>query len=212
MVVTAISLAGMVWLIFADGIALVDMLPHDLFGQIISGVLLLIVVFAGSGALWGLGLALIYDRPQQTLALAGARHWGLSAFLAALALEGINGLQNWLSSLLAVSRHVVFVSAFLIAIACVVFWCCNRIVPLVTDQKDASHIALRSGLAASFGFALVALVMSAHGWVLGRPQINGTSVMITVMLWSVLGASMAGGAALGWMISPSVVRSALQVR
>lgn len=68
------------------------------------------------------------------------------------------------------------------------------------NSAEAMSIALRIGIVAAATFLVIAVVMQALGWQVGAPNAAHRATMIVVTLTSVLGATLAAGATLGYFL------------
>ncbi len=167
---------------------------------VVVGLLALIAGLLAIGALWGFGIALLNKRHPRRLAAAGAKHWGIPTLVfAALILEGVNAFQDDLSLALDVSRHFIFTISFAFSTLVITAVAVRGMVRALGRDELARRTGIYSGLASAVGFILVDLVMLSQGWELGR-WMGGRSVMLTVMFAGNLGAALAGGATMGWLL------------
>jgi hypothetical protein len=81
-----------------------------------------------------------------------------------------------------------------------VYWCVQKIYSKFSQADTGAKAALICGVAAALAYFLVDRYMVSQGWVLGQPQINGASVMITIMLYGISAAALTGGGILGWFL------------
>ena len=166
---------------------------------VVLGLLALIAGLLAIGALWGFGIALLNKRHPRRLAAAGARHWGIPTIIFTLLLEGVNAFQNDLSLALNVSRHFIFTISFAFSALVISAVAIRGMVRALGRDELARRTGIYSGLASAVGFILVDLVMLSQGWELGR-WMGGRSIMLTVMFAGNLGAALAGGATMGWLL------------
>jgi len=197
---STLSLAGMLWLVFDASLLDNVVIHHSTFTEIVSGSLLMITLLFGSGAIWGLGLGLVFTQDPKPIIKTTALPWGISAFLAAVILEIVNGFQVLLSQWLGTSRHFVFVTAFVLSVGIVVSWCAYMVLQHIDGSKKRRRAALTCGLLAAIAYFLVDRYMFFQGWVLGTTRIDGSSVMMRVMLNGVTAAALVGGGVLGWYL------------
>lgn len=197
---STLSLAGVLWLVFDASLLDNLVIHHSTLTEIVSGSLAMITLLFGSGALWGFGLALVFTKNPMAMIKTTALPWGLSAFLAAVILEIVNGFQGLLGQWLGTSQHFVFVTAFVLSVGVVVFWCVYQVLPQFGGSKKRTRAALVCGLLAALAYLLVDRYMFFQGWVLGTTRPDGASVMMTVMLNGVTAAALVGGGVLGWYL------------
>lgn len=157
-------------------------------------------VLAGSGA-WGWamgGLAGAQNRGR--IAVAGILGFVPITILLAVVLLNLEAVVVEATGLQLPTYRVftlLFVpTAFLIA--GISAWAIGR---GLGDKALARSLLWRVGLAAALAFLVVNLVMETSGWVVGAPGAAARYTMLTVMFAGNLGAALAGGAVLGWMLA-----------
>jgi len=70
-------------------------------------------------------------------------------------------------------------------------------------DNSKKNIGINIGVAAALGFLAVGLILKlGFGWEVGRP-VYGSHSMPTILQWCCLGAALAGGMAIGWMLAKS---------
>jgi len=197
---STLPLAGMLWLVF-DASLLDNLVIHQsTFTEIVSGSSLMITLLFGSGAIWGLGLGLVFTKNAKPIIKTAALHWGLSAFMAAVILEFVNGFQDLLSQWFGISRHFIFATAFVLSVGIVVSWCAYMVLQQIEGSIRRRRAAITCGSLAAIAYLLVDRTMFFQGWVLGTTRTDGSSVMMTVMLNGVTAAALVGGGILGWYL------------
>jgi hypothetical protein len=71
------------------------------------------------------------------------------------------------------------------------------------NRPLAWQLMWKIGLVAAVAFLIVNLSMEASGWVVGAPRAAERFTMLTVMFVSNFGAALAGGAAMGLLLTPN---------
>ena len=67
-------------------------------------------------------------------------------------------------------------------------------------QELKNKVGINVGFAAVLGFLIVSLILQfGLGWEVGKPQAEKYE-MLTLLNWSNVGAAMAGGMAMGWIL------------
>jgi hypothetical protein len=158
-------------------------------------------IFFGS-ALWGVLMGrLARAGDLWHMALAGGLGFapiaiGLGILLQVLEPMALREYGDWLPlhrlfSVLFVPTAftIAGVSAFAIGIG-------------LRNRPLAWQLLWKIGLVAAAAFLVVNLSMEASGWVVGAPRAAERFTMLTVMFVSNLGAALAGGAALGLLLTP----------
>lgn len=205
---TALPLLGGLLLGVVVGNIVFNLVPgHSLsnpssIASAISAIPALLCMFLGS-ALWGVlmgRLARAGDRRR--MAVAGGLGFaliaiGLGILLQVLEPIALNKYGDWLP--LHRLFTVLFVpTAFLIAgVSAFAIGLGLRNRPL------AWQLFWKIGLVAAVAFLIVNLSMEALGWVVGGPRAAERFTMLTVMFVSNLGAALAGGAAMGLLLTPT---------
>ena len=153
-------------------------------------------LLAGSGA-WGLAMdGLAHAQNRWRMAVAGILGFVPVTILLVFALSD-RVIEN-IGFQLPIHRvfTLLFVpTAFLIA--GISAWAIGR---GLRDNALAVSLLWRVGFAAALAFLVVNLVMEASGWVVGAPGAAERFTMLTVMFAGNLGATLAGGAVLGWTL------------
>jgi len=158
-------------------------------------------VLAGSGA-WGWAMGgLAGAQNLGRMAVAGILGFAPITIILAVVLLNLEGIVVEATGL-QLPMHRVFMLLFVPAaflIAGISAWAIGR---GLRDDALALTLLWRVGLAAALAFLVVNLVMEALGWVVGAPGAAARYTMLTVMFVGNLGAALAGGAVLGWILAP----------
>jgi hypothetical protein len=177
---------------------LIPSLPNrgmmTLFGTFLVGGII-------GGAAWGYCLSRIgsFQRVGQ-LTLAGTI-FGPSFCIAAIVLESIEGRLAVANRLNAPGIHTLFIITFWTAVFIVTAVPAFALGMALRDGPLARRLALISGIVAACAFLVVDLVMYLIGWQVGNPDFPDRPTMTTVMTIGLGVAALAGGAAIGYLVS-----------
>jgi hypothetical protein len=157
-------------------------------------------VVAGSGA-WGWAMGgLAGAQNRWRMVFAGILGFVPTTIILAIVLLNLEGVVV-VATGVQLPTHRVFTLLFVPAaflIAGISAWAIGR---GLRDIALAGSLLWRVGLAAALAFLVVNLVMEASGWVVGAPGAAARYTMLTVLFAGNLGAALAGGAVLGWMLA-----------
>ena len=204
---TALTLGGSIWgFLFLGGpnsVTRLDVIRSD---NTVVNLMAIFMPFLCGGGLWGLGLARLMNADARSMMKACALTWtatvvafGAVIFFLASFFGGLSRI-NFLPIFLH-SRHYNFLLVFvpIIGIA-------SAINAYVVTRKlgfgdKRKFMGMYTGLAAALGFLTVGLILLfGLGWEVGRP-VYGKYGMLLLLLICSIGAALAGGASLGWMLS-----------
>jgi hypothetical protein len=198
-------------LTLAGGLALGLVTANLLFESInvhvsglVSGLVALPVLLAmlfGGGAVWGYAIARLVDGEAKKSARTGALTYGGAVILVGIVLELLFGLISVVGRDIRLPIHVAFTMVFVPAAGIVAALCTRSLAGALGWDDIKGTLGTFSGLAASVGFLAVNMIMLSLGWQVGGPGAAERFTMITVMLTSNAGAALAGGAAMGWVLS-----------
>ena len=206
---TAFTLAGSVWvwlfLLGPNSITRLNAIPSD--NMIVLLIVGLSVYFCGGG-LWGLGIARMMNADVKSMVKACALSWVATGFVFATALGlSLNQVFQFGGKLpnCCHSYHYYFLSIFVPVIGIV-----TAINSYVATGKLGFHelkkmTGLYAGIAGALGFLTVGLILLyGLGWEVGKP-VPGTYGMLKLMQFCNIGAALAGGMAIGWVLAKSKV-------
>ncbi len=205
-VLTVLSLFGGLLLGVLVGNVIFDVLPGhnvqnpDPVHVILPAVSTLAVFLAGS-AVWGMLMGrLAQATNRRRMALAGMLGFapitiGLGILLQIL--EPI-ALQQFGDRLPLHRMFTLFFVPTAFLISGVSAWAIGI---GLKNRPLARTLFWRVGFAVALAFLILNLVMEASGWVVGAPRAADRFTMLTVMFVGDLGAALAGGAMLGWMLA-----------
>jgi hypothetical protein len=200
---TTLTLAGGLALAFVVGNLLFESMNVHLT-EVASALLILplfLVVLFGSGAAWGYAVARLTNGDTRRLVRVGGLTFGGAVLLVGIALELVFALLSALARVNPLPIHVSFTILFVPTAGAIAALCTRRMARVLGREDVRRKLGLASGLAAAIAFLTVNLVMLALGWQVGGPGAAERFTMITVTLTSNAGAALAGGAAMGWVLS-----------
>ncbi|HMD81190.1 MAG TPA: hypothetical protein VKE92_07770 [Anaerolineales bacterium] len=203
---TAFTLAGSVWaalfMLGPNSITRLDVIPSDNMGeQLLAGL----PFYLCGGGLWGWGIARLMSADAKSMVKTCALSWGATAFAFIMAV-GRLGLSFGGFSRISIlpyfghSTHYNFLAIFVPLIGII-----TAINGYVVTGKLGFHelkksAGLYAGIAAALGFLAVGLILLyGLGWEVGRP-IFGKYGMLLLLLICSIGAALAGGMAIGWVL------------
>ncbi len=190
----------LVGFVAAAGISGLPMhLPES--ARALIGVPIILIALVVSGFYWGRAMARLTRASQpRRMAWAGALSYGPAIVLAALILGRLEVALIERGQGPDVPVHVVFTMLFVPATLFVAGMGGFALGAARQGIRLASWSGLSSGLAGSIAFLLVNLVMYQLGYRVGAPGAAERATMLTVLMAGSLGASLAGGAAIGLLL------------
>ena len=206
---TAFTLAGSVWavlfLLGPNSITRLDVVRSE------NTMLELVLVFLCGGGLWGLGIARLMNADIKSMVKVCAVSWTATVLAFVMVVVFLGNSFGGFSriNILPYFRHSIhynFLSIFVPAIGII-----TTINAYVVTGKLGFHelkkaAGLYAGIAAALGFLTVGLILLyGIGWEVGRP-ISGKYGMLLLLLICSIGAALAGGMALGWVLEKTRIR------
>ena len=207
---TALTLGGSIWgfLVRAgpNGVTRLNVIRSDNM----SLIAMLTVILCGGG-LWGLGMARLMNADARSMVKACALTWSGTAlgFLLVVILLGnfFGGFSK--INILPVFphyRHYNFLLVFVTSVG--ILTAINAYVATgkLGFKEQRKSVGMCAGLAAALGFLAVGLVLFfGFGWEVGYPH-PGQFGMLLIFLICSIGAALAGGTTIGWMLEKSGTR------
>jgi hypothetical protein len=207
---TAVTLAGSIYMVFNNPFfkALTDPPnPHRpvpimllLFG------LILFVIGAIGGGLWGAGLAWLMKHDLKLPVKVGAWVWGATVTLSGVGLYVSQipiALLDEATYFSTHDLHYLFTLAFLPGVGIAAMVNTRKMTRKLGFDDLKTEVGRKSGLAAAMGFLMVSMMLLfGLGWEVGRPGFFAgyRYSMLVIMYFCNFGAALAGGLAMGWVL------------
>ena len=202
---TALTLAGSVWgFIFLAG-------PNSVTrSNVISSnnivPIAIFTVYLCGGGLWGWGIARLMNADAKSTATACALSWTATGLVAGIALVSLGAIIRSARIIPECCHptHYAFLSTFVPVIGIL-----TAINAYVVTGKLGFHelkkpAGMYAGIAAALGFLAVGLILLfGPGWAVGEYP----GKMLTLMEFCNIGAALAGGMAIGWVLDKSRIIS-----
>ena len=210
---TALALAGSIASIFRNPIVVgLTEQPNPHYSPAITTLLiaLLFLLFflttAIGGAVWGIGLAMILQKPRWPLVRAGALSWSVTTLLLVLALYfsqiplAAIDKATYFSSY---DQHYLFTLVFVPAIGLAAGLNGRIMATHIGAKLIRQRIGFYSGGLAALAFLATSLfLLHVWGWQVGGPFAGWRYSMISIMNWCNFAAALAGGTVMGWLFLP----------
>jgi hypothetical protein len=169
-----------------------------------------LIGFLAGGAAWGMAMGRLAGAAgSRRLAWAGLLGFGPLAIILA---AGLSFAEPPLVARYGASTgiHRIFTLLFVPTAFLIAGVSAGALGLGLRDKTLAFSLFWRVGLTAAFTFLLINLAMEAAGWVVGAPGAAERATMLTVMAAGNLGAALAGGGVLGWLLADVQVPLALK--
>lgn len=205
---TTFTLGGSIWgFIFMGGpnsVTRLDIIRSD---NIMANLFPVLTVLLCGGGLWGLGIARLMNADAKSIVKACALSWSSTVvtFVIAVVFLGIS-LFGGLSRINILphfrhSLHYNFLLIFVPVIGIITAVNAYAVTGKLGFKEKRKSVGMYTGLAAALGFLTVGLILLfGFGWEVGNP-VYGKYGMLKLALFCSIGAALAGGASLGWMLS-----------
>lgn len=201
--VTALCLSGGMLLGLLAGIA-VSGLPMHVPEQTrnLLSALPVLAIMGAAGAMWGSAMGRLTGAGNtRRMSWAGGLSFAPSVILTGLMLAGLEVIVVENSRGPDLPVHQVFTLLFVPAVFLVAGTGAFALGLAAGGWRLALKLLFSSGAAGGLAFLLVNVGMDALGWRVGAPGAAERATMLTVMMAGSLGASLAGGAAVGALLS-----------
>jgi hypothetical protein len=210
---TASTLAGSVWgFLFLAGpnsITRLDVIRSDNSTVNLTAIFL---VFLFGGGLWGLGIARLMNGDARSMAKACALSWSATVFTFLMAVVSLGISFGGFSKINILpyfrhSTHYNFLSIFGPVAGMIAGINTYVVIGKLGFHDLKKSAGLYAGMVAALGFLTVGLILLyGLGWEVGRP-VDGKYGMLLLLLICSVGAALAGGMAIGWVLDKSRIRS-----
>ena len=149
------------------------------------------------GALWGWGIASLMKAEVKPLIKTGALTWTIWLFIFFV----ITGVIGTFSLIDLPNDHYEYLVVFLPAAGLAAALPARVMIGKLRLDNLKKNIGINTGVAAALGFLVVGLILQlGFGWEVGRPD-YGSYSMPRILQWCCLGAALAGGMAMGWVLA-----------
>jgi hypothetical protein len=204
---TAFTLVGSVWaalfMLGPNSITRLDVIPSDNMGeQLLAGL----PFYLCGGGLWGWGIARMMNKDAKSTAIACALSWTGTGFVSIIALVqlGTSIRSAQIFPYCCNPTHYAFLSTFDPVIAFVAAINAYMVPGKLGFHELKKSTGMYAGIAAALGFLAVGLiVLFGLGWGVGEYPRK----MLTLLQFCNIGAALAGGMAIGWVLEKSRIRS-----
>ncbi|HKY55904.1 MAG TPA: hypothetical protein VJM08_16425 [Anaerolineales bacterium] len=203
---TAFTLAGSVWaflfLLGPNSVTRLDVIRSD------NTILELVLVFLCGGGLWGLGIARLMNADVKSMVMTCAVSWSATLFAFLMVVVSLGNYFGSFSriNILPYFRHSIhynFLSIFVPAIGIITAINAYVVTGRLGLHELKKSTGIYAGIAAGLGFLTVGLVLlHGFGWEVGNP-VPGKYGMLKLMLFCDIGAALAGGLVIGWVLEKS---------
>ncbi|HSG44969.1 MAG TPA: hypothetical protein VLA72_17615, partial [Anaerolineales bacterium] len=151
------------------------------------------------GALWGWGIASLMKAEVKPLIKTGALTWTIWLFI----FFGVTGVIGTFSLIDLPNDHYEYLVVFLPAAGLTAALPARVMIGKLGMDNSKKNLSTIIGVAAALGFLVLGLILQiGFGWEVGRP-VYGSHSMPTILQWCCLGAALAGGMAMGWVLAES---------
>ena len=202
---TALTLGGSIWGFLAiagpNSVTRLNIIQSDSMSLIAT----LTVILCGGG-LWGLGIARFMNADDKSMVKVCAVTWTTTVFsflIVVLILGSVFGGFSKINFLPVFFhyRHYNFLLVFVPSVGILTAINAYAATSRLGYKELKKSVGLYTGLAAALGFLAVGLILFfGFGWEVGYPH-PGEFGMLLIFLICSIGAALAGGMALGWMLS-----------
>jgi hypothetical protein len=149
------------------------------------------------GALWGWGIASLMNAEKKPLIKTGALTWTIWLFICYF----VTGVVGTFEIIDLPNNHFEYLVIFLPAAGLAAALPARGMIGKLGLDKLKKSIGIYTSVAAALGFLVVGLILQlGFGWEVGRP-VYGSHDMTTILQWCCLGAALAGGMAMGWVLA-----------
>jgi hypothetical protein len=202
--ITARDLLGGIVIAVALG-SLADALPLPLVPRRVIDAVVALSVTLAAGRLWGKDMARLAHAPDPTVeGKLTALSVGPAIIAAGAVLAAIEPVAVAQATRAGYSIHFVYSVLFVPTAGIVAAVAAFALGVGIEGRRFATRLAANAGVVALVAFLAIDLLMYALGWQVGAPNAGRRATMLVVTLLSASAAAVAGGAAIGAMLRPSV--------
>ena len=210
---TALTLGGSVWgflfLLGPNSITRLDILSSD--NASLHLMAALSVYFCGGG-LWGLGIARLMNVDVKSMVKTCAVSWVATVFAFLVVVVSLGNYFGGFSKINFLPvffhyRHYNFLLVFVPSVGILTTINSYIATSKLGFKEKRKSAGVYPGLAAALGFLVVGLVLFfGFGWEVGYPH-PGQFGMLLIFLICSIGAALAGGMTIGWVLDKSRISS-----
>ena len=198
---TTITLAGSIWLSLylagPNSINRTRILPANNYAL---AALIAMASYLCGGALWGWGIARMTKTDVKAMVKTGALAWGATTFIFSATLGGLLSVIVPLGNSISIRYNYYYLLIILPVIGIATGINARAVINQLGYQELKNKAGMNVGFAAALGFLIISLTLQfGLGWEVGKPQ-PGKYEMLTLLHWSNVGAALAGGMAMGWVL------------
>jgi hypothetical protein len=209
---TALTLGGSIWgfLVIAgpNSVTRYSNIRSDIISSDNIALLAILTAFLCGGGLWGLGIARLMNTDAKPMVKACALTWTGTVFAILIMVLLLGSYFGGFSSInfLPVfphSRHYNFLLVFVPVVGIITAINAYMATGKSGLKELRKSVGMYTGLVSALGFLAVGLILFfGFGWEVGH-HIYGKSGMLKILLFCSIGAALAGGMAIGWMLEKS---------
>ena len=198
---TTITLAGSIWLSLylagPNSINRTRILPANNYAL---AALIALASYLCGGALWGWGIARMTKTDVRAMVKTGTLSWGVTTFIFSAALGGSLGAIVPFGNTIPIRYNYYYLLIILPVIGIVTGINARAVISKLGLKELKNKVGMNVGFVAALGFLFVSLILQfGLGWEVGKPQPEKYE-MLTLLNWSNVGAALAGGMAMGWVL------------
>lgn len=164
------------------------------------GLSALILLPAIGGGLWGLGLSRLVGVEKKGLAKSAALTLMVSVLIVNFTLVGLSIVIPD-ESMRPMQVTIMVAILFGVCAALLAAFNTRKLIRNLGFENLMNSAGLKAGIATFLGFILFHFLMHLLGWRLGDPTAFKEYKMTTVLMVNNLGASLAAGAMIGWVLA-----------
>ena len=163
------------------------------------------VSYLCGGMLWGWGIARITKTDVKTMVKACTLSWSITTFIVSASLGFSLGTITPFGNTLSIRYNYYYLLIILPVIGIVTGINGWVVIGKLGLQETKKKAGAKIGIAAALGFLAVSLFLQfGLGWEVGKP-IPGKYEMLTLLNYCNVGAALAGGVTMGWVLEESRV-------
>lgn len=161
--------------------------------------------------MWSLGISRILVVDPKRITKSASLTWALCVLLIGLLLVGVSILLDipLQDSKIHLKISIYVATLYSLSTGIVAYIFMKRIVNQLGLENMTQSTSVRVGIAAMLGFVMFYVLLHLLGWRIGDPNSIKLWKMTTIVMVSNLGAALAAGAAMGWILVQDKIASNL---